>query len=352
MKKKEGISLHLKTKVLCNGNRLFDLNPPDEKTLLWHITSKCNFCCKYCYGSFEGGSYKENFTRRKDAPLRCLLQAVRDLSILGFKRAHICGGEPFLRADIWRFLIECSKNDLQSFVLTNGSFLPRDFSRYFASGIFTNLSFSLDSLKKENNDWLRGHTDDVVENIERVIKLKAQYGVSTELGLYVVVTKRNLFDLKDLVDWAVNVGLNYITLQIVFLPSSHPFYDELVITKSLYPELNDAFEYLKKKEESVRIPGRVLFELTNQFALENSLSAADCFCEQDLNYLFIDGSGNVRRCPSKHILDDRVLGNICKKRLIDMSLRSFQSRRICSELTPDCIGVWEMSYPSTFVNNK
>lgn len=86
------VNLKWKTAILCDGKDIMSLEPPLKKTLLWHITNKCNQSCKYCYGSFTSKSYRETCNNKKDVPLKNLLGTVDDLSTLGFYRAHICGG--------------------------------------------------------------------------------------------------------------------------------------------------------------------------------------------------------------------------------------------------------------------
>ena len=120
-----------KSAILCDGKEVILLDPPMKKTLLWHITNKCNQSCKYCYGSFTAHSYSETSSKKKDVPLEKLLETVDDLSALGFERIHICGGEPFLRDDIWPFLLKLSENDIESFLLTNLTFLPHGFEHCY-----------------------------------------------------------------------------------------------------------------------------------------------------------------------------------------------------------------------------
>ncbi|MCJ7654291.1 MAG: radical SAM protein, partial [Dehalococcoidia bacterium] len=157
-----------KTAILCGNEEVAVLHPPLKKVLLWHITSKCNQSCKYCYGSFDGSSYKAKSKYNRDVPLEKLLKTADGLATLGFHRAYVCGGEPFLRNDIWAFLTRLAHNNIQPFVLTHGKLIPPEFTDYFTSGVFANLSFSLDSINKSYNDWVRGSTSIVIGNIEKI----------------------------------------------------------------------------------------------------------------------------------------------------------------------------------------
>lgn len=321
------------------------LPPPPRRTLLWHLTSSCNMLCRYCYGSFEGGSYRDNLIHGKmDVPLPYLLRTVEDLATLGFERAYMCGGEPFLRKDLWDVLRVCVEQGIERYVLTNGSITPKGFAERFEGGLFSNLSFSLDSLDPLTNDLNRGLTRRITRNIEAVVALRDRVRAQTELGLYVVVTRTNIGQLDSLVDWATSTGLDYVTLQVVYLPESHPFYRELSLQLEDYDTLNGSLEHLLGSNSLRRAPSDSLFEISRQSVMGGKLVARNCFCERELRYLFIDGDGKVRKCPSKHVQPGPPLGNIRVQRLTEMPLDSGSRDRTCTELTADCIGVWEMAH--------
>jgi sulfatase maturation enzyme AslB (radical SAM superfamily) len=206
----------------------------------------------------------------------------------------------------------------------------------------------LGAINKSYNDWVRGSTSIVMGNIEKIAGMKRHYQIPTELGLYAVVTKRNIGYLDELLDWGLATGLDYISLQLVYLPKHHPYYDDLAVTTEYKDRLMPVFEHLKSLGKQIRAPGNTLFEMSFQFLLGSKLSARNCFCERGFCYLFLDGVGNAKRCSSKTGGPTHFLGNICDTRLIDMVPEDCQTDIICSEFSPDCIGVWEMAHPATF----
>jgi len=333
------------TKVLRNKKEVLALEPPRRKTLLWHVTNRCNQSCKYCYGSFGGCSYRAQNRVWRDVPLRKLLQAADDLSSLGFERAYVCGGEPFLRDDIWPLLSRLKKDNVECFVLSNLTFIPKGFERQFARNTMTGLAFSLDSIDIEYNDWIRGNTITVMSNIREVLRMKAKYGVSTELGLYSVITKKGLRYLDPLIDWAADAGLDYVSLQLVYLPTDHPYHDQLTVTSEQREEVMAVLRHLRELGGRCRVPGDTYFELNHQLLLVGDLCAVNCFCEREPRYLFVDGNGNVRQCPCKHKQPGHLVGNIREKRLTEMEMPLGSEGIVCSELSPDCLGVWEMAHP-------
>lgn len=342
--------------IFNESEKIFCCGKPLKKVVLWHITNNCNQECKYCYGSFDkafgktfdGTSYKKKFRKDKEVPLESMLLAIDDFKEFGFKRIHIGGGEPLLRTneEIWEFLEYIRKKDMGSFVLSNLTNLPDYFEEYFISNIFNNFSFSLDSLDEGKNDYLRGNTNKIINNIKEVLKIKEKYDVKTEIGLYVVATQKNIFDLENLINWARTIGINFITIQLVYLPKNHTHYDDLVIREDEHKKyLISFFEKLEKMNDYFKIPGNLLLDLNKRFLKGEKMFVKNCFCGE--SFLFVDGEGNVKRCPAKK-LNNEILGNISEKRLRDFIKLKEYKNEVCKDFSLDCVCLWETVFPSTF----
>lgn len=332
-----------KTYIKENGNPILGLESPIRKVALWHVTKRCNMECKYCYGTFDGLSYKKNILK-KDFELKKMLQLVDFLSKSGINRIHLCGGEPFLYKEFYELLKAIQIAGMESFVLSNLTFLPEYIEEIFAQNVISNLSFSLDSLNIDYNYYVRGSHEVVINNIEKVLQFKKMYASDIELGLYIVATKKNLDYLIELIDWAVQKGINYITLQAVYLPKTHRYYDELSLNKNDLKKIEQVFDYLISFERKIRVSGSLLRFITNVLISKDNLSVENCFVENNSQYYFIDGDGNIKTCTTKN----NIVG--CIK---DDKFPSYENSVIsntCSEFCLDCIGIWEMVYPEE-VNN-
>ena len=330
------------TKILSAGKPILNLAPPIRKVALWHVTKRCNMECKYCYGTFNGSSYKNNI-RGDDFQISIMLKVVKFLSESRINRIHLCGGEPFLYKDFYKLLEEVNKYGMESYVLSNLTFLPEYVEKLFKYDLISSLSFSLDSLNKDYNLYIRGAHDIVINNVKKIIDLKQKYNSNIELGLYVVVTKKNLIYLKSLIDWAIESGINYITLQAVYLPKTHKFYDELSLTNENLINLQNSFNYLLTMKNKIRVSGNLLRFITSELLSKDNLCVENCFVETNSQYYFIDGNGNIKTCTTK----EKKIGCICD--LPDIKNKN-KSEKICNDFCLDCIGIWEMVYPEE-VNN-
>lgn len=329
----------MKTYIKQNGNPILELASPIRKVALWHVTKRCNMECKYCYGTFGGFSYKRNILE-KDFDLDKMTRLIEFLRNSGIDRIHLCGGEPFLHNNFYEILRAIHETGMESFVLSNLTFLPNYAENLFSENIISNLSFSLDSLDRNYNYYVRGAHEAVIDNFRKILQYKEKYNSNIELGLYVVATKKNLDYLYELIDWAVEKGINYITLQAVYLPKKHRYYNELSLTQEDLNKLKHVFEYLTSYGDRIRISGSLLKFITDILISKEKLNVENCFVEQDSQYYFIDGDGNIKTCTTK----ENIICNITDLKL-PFCIKKTAASKVCSDFCLDCIGIWEMMYP-------
>jgi MoaA/NifB/PqqE/SkfB family radical SAM enzyme len=334
-------------KVLREGVEVQAFPEPQHRWVLWHVTGNCNFECIYCYGSFEGKSYKATYDPKLDVPIEYLLRAADDIASLGFNYVHINGGEPFMRRDIWRLIERLYYLGVQPFLLTNASFLPARFEENFSQGWLKNLAFSLDALAPLYNDYVRSDTEQVIANIETIANLKARHNVDTELGLYVVLTRLNIDLVPPLLDWARSVGIGYINVQAVYLPEHHPRHAELSLTAQERLAALSLLEQLRGMRSDIRTSSDVLISLTDHLLAGGNVAVRDCFCGQD--FLFIDWKGNIVGCPCGLPSARQSLGNIRERSLMQILEDNGRSAHaddgeVCPITTLDCLGMYEMAY--------
>lgn len=329
----------MKTYIKQNGNPILGLEPPIRKVALWHVTKRCNMECKYCYGTFNGSSYKKQILQ-KDFNLEKMLQVVDFLNKAGINRIHLCGGEPFLYKEFYELLEAIYITGMESYVLSNFTFLPEYVQTLFSRNLISNLSFSLDSLNKDYNYFIRGAHDTVISNIEKVLQYKCKYNSNIELGLYIVATRKNLDYLIQLIDWAIQKGINYITLQAVYLPKTHKQYNELSLNHDDLEKIKQTFDYLVSKEDKIRVSGSLLRFITNALISKDNLTVENCFVEHNSQYYFIDGDGNIKTCTTKK----NIVGCVADEKF-PSCVNGNPVNSICSDFCLDCIGIWEMVYP-------
>jgi len=335
--------------VLYDGDNIISsLGPALKRWVIWHVTRGCNIECDYCYGSFAGTSYKKDFISINDVPISRMLGIADEISQLGFEYVHLNGGETFLRRDIWKLIEKLAQNKIKTWALTNATFIQKGFEENFSKGYLHTLAFSLDSIRPEYGNYVREKTESVISNVEHIADLKKKENIATRLGMYVVLTKKNLHLVEELFDWAINIGVEYINMQTVYLPPTHKFFNELSFSGSDYDEIMEKFSSLKKKRASISTSSNALLRLTDFMFTHQNTSAKSCFANRG-DYLYIDGFGNVYGCPSKPPAANKILGNIKEESLLNLYKSiDLMDQRKCPFVSLDCLGMYEMAYQSDY----
>ncbi len=182
--------------------------PPEY--LILDITHRCNLSCNIC-------------EIRKDASREELSTAeVKDLigqaAGMGVKEFVLSGGEAFLRDDIFQLLEYVKEKRYSVGILTNGIILDEPFVGrllpYLVSGTLS-LSISLDSLKPEIHDDIRGAKgsfDKTVRGLKILSSLKKEHP-SVNFNVISIILNRNLEELSGLLDFLKSLDVNSIQLQ-------------------------------------------------------------------------------------------------------------------------------------------
>jgi MoaA/NifB/PqqE/SkfB family radical SAM enzyme len=335
--------------LLYDGdNVVASLGSAHNKWVIWHVTRGCNIECDYCYGSFAGTSYKKDFIPSNDIPVSRMLEIADEISKLGFEYVHLNGGETFLRRDIWSLIERLAQNKIKTWALTNATFVQKEFEENFSKGYLHTLAFSLDSIRPEYGNYVRDKTEAVISNVKRIAELKKKENVTTRLGMYVVLTKKNLNLVEELFDWAIDLGIEYINMQPVYLPPTHKLFNELCFSDSDHNDVMEKLSSLKKKRALINTSSNALLTLTDFMFTHQKTSAGSCFANRG-DYLYIDGFGNVYGCPSKPPSANKILGNIKDDSLLTL-YRSIDllDQRKCPFVSLDCLGMYEMAYQSDY----
>ncbi len=323
--------------LIRNSFAEVEVPSPKRKCALWHITSRCNSNCIYCYGTFDGSSYLAQNSIAREASFEDICNGIAFLAKKGLEVVHICGGEPFLRDDLEDIIAQFNNNGINVCLLSNFSFWPQSIDVMLKKGMIKMISTSIDSNIIEINNRTRLYGDNALANIKHVLQLRKEYFLSYDVGIYSVLTKYNLKFAYDLIDWAIENGINYITLQPVYLPDNHPRYKDLSIDRSQYSDLSKIFDYLNDKKDKIQSTGQVMQKIISMQYLGSDNIAYNCFGLNGL-YYFIDGEGTIKSCPIRK----EVLGRIQDLEQVQNIQKTTST---CNKLCMDCIGSWEIMYP-------
>jgi MoaA/NifB/PqqE/SkfB family radical SAM enzyme len=164
--------------------------------ILLNITYRCCLRCQMC-DIWKSPTIEELSLGEWQ---RILLEFTRWLP-RGFY-IHFTGGEPFLRDDCVELLCFAAAQEIRTLVNTNGFLIDEMLAKRIAQSGLKYLVISLDGIRAETVDSLRGVAG-AYERITTAIQLVNAYKPRGMLvGISAVITERNLDELIPLVQWA------------------------------------------------------------------------------------------------------------------------------------------------------
>ncbi len=172
--------------------------------VVWNFTNSCNLNCKHCYQN--AGSHTEIF--KEELTLEEKFKVVDQLIEGGVSFLAFSGGEPLIHKDFWE-VAKRANQKIHISVATNGTILeevaPRLSQEFQSCALFV----SLDSLDKRKHDKFRG-MEGAWERTIRGIKTALQYK-NLQVGINTAVTKQNLSELEDIINFARDLGCSSFT---------------------------------------------------------------------------------------------------------------------------------------------
>lgn len=139
---------------------------PDEATpvglhhdffIQWHLTERCNLRCSHCY---QGGEEQTelSFDEIRDVltEIREMLRQWSETYDISFSSSYnITGGEPFLRSDFFRILEEIASQQIDIYLLTNGTLIDQDAAKRLSALGVRGVQVSIDG-PQDIHDRIRG----------------------------------------------------------------------------------------------------------------------------------------------------------------------------------------------------
>jgi len=172
------------------------------------VTNYCNLNCIMC---FKRGLPKQTY---KHMSLELFKKILDDIKPIG----GVCFvglGEPLLNPDFFYMLLEAKKRGLGINMVTNGTFLNKEWSNALIKMRVNKISISLDAATKDTYDKIRknGNWDRVLENIRTLVEERKNFGSqSTYIRLDFVGMKNNIHELPEFVDLTKKLGADGITM--------------------------------------------------------------------------------------------------------------------------------------------
>jgi MoaA/NifB/PqqE/SkfB family radical SAM enzyme len=165
-----------------------------------HITNRCNMACRHCM--FRSSPHAAAELSPNDCSR--IIQEARDL---GCRLFFFTGGEPFVSESFFTSVEEVFQaRDTHVVVLTNLSLISecQDRLQKFPHDRF-HFQVSLDGLK-ENHDAMRG-----AHAFHRLChNLNTLKGLNFPVTLSMTVTRKNVHEMEEIVDFAAHSGISNI----------------------------------------------------------------------------------------------------------------------------------------------
>ncbi len=333
-------------------------------TLLWALRSPCNLGCRYCYfGTVED---------HRDAPLtqpgtlshlaRTDLAQDEVFSFAGglgesaVGRVFLAGGEPLIWPPVLDLIATLKHAGIQVVVCTNGIPLNRPHITTAILDLDVDaVSVSLDSADPAHNDtWrpARNHRDGWDQVLSGVRALLSARGPRPhpKVGIYAVITRRNLADITAVPALAAQLGCDYAVPQPIALDPDHPLHPELSLRAADIPALTGALDRLYTAGLPLRLPDLTYPGQVAATVRESAGLVRGCFGGHTLFFLQPDGS--IWDCPSS--LRIAATPPAARRSVRDAPAPALFGPPRCANDCPlfsgDCVNMWPLMGFDSFLH--
>jgi MoaA/NifB/PqqE/SkfB family radical SAM enzyme/ubiquinone/menaquinone biosynthesis C-methylase UbiE len=194
-----------------------------------HISNRCNLACTHCMFKSSPRATEELSDAESST---IIIQALA----LGCKIFYFTGGEPLMSKAFFKRAEDILKfSDTHVVVLTNGAFFTSKMDKLREMPLDRlHFQVSVDGLEK-SHDEIRGKS--AYKNLEK--NIKAAIDSELLLTLSMVVTKKNVSEMKDVVRFAANHGVFNLHYLWVF-NKGNANNDMFIEPEDIFPHLIEA----------------------------------------------------------------------------------------------------------------
>lgn len=282
------------------------------------VTDRCNFRCMYCLPETEAA---ENFYRERwatvvnPAPIVRTWQPKQNIlsfeeierlarlgAELGIQKLRITGGEPLLRRDLEQLIARLSAiPGIEDLAMTTNGFLFQQKARALREAGLKRVSFSCDSLDRENFKRMTGR--DGLEELLASIRLAKELGFAPVKMNAVIIRGINDHEIESLVEFAIRESIALRFIEFMPLDSGRAWQREMVVPGS---------EILKRLASFSLVPvvSANKSETAKRWRVENSEAeigiiapVSEPFCGH-CNRLRLTADGKLRTCLFSRIEHD------------------------------------------------
>ena len=199
------------------------------------LTDRCNFRCLYCLPETEAAQnfYRGHWAHLPDSapivqqwvPRSNLLsfeeieRTVRLAAAFGIQKIRLTGGEPLLRHDVEQLVARVAAiPGITDLAMTTNGFLFRQKARALRDAGLRRVSFSLDSLDRDNFKKMTGR--DGLEEVLHAISLAQELGFDPVKVNAVIIRGINDHEVGALAEFARERNLSFRFIEFMPLDSA------------------------------------------------------------------------------------------------------------------------------------
>jgi cyclic pyranopterin phosphate synthase len=275
------------------------------------LTDRCNFRCLYCLPETEAA---QNFYRGRWANLpdsKPILQEwvpksnlltfeeierVVRLSVgLGIQKIRLTGGEPLLRQDLEKLIARIAGiPGLTDLAMTTNGFLFPQKARALRDAGLQRLSFSLDSLDRENFKKITGR--DGLSLVLESIRIAQELGFNPVKVNAVVIRGLNDHEVEGLAQFGKERGLAMRFIEFMPLDSARAWLKELVVPgHELLQRLGNRFDLRPVTDSNVSSTSKRWRFADSAGEVGIIAPVSEPFCGH-CNRLRLTADGKIRTC--------------------------------------------------------
>ena len=232
---------------MSSNRSLVDSHGRVLRDLRVSLTDRCNFRCLYCLPETEAA---QNFYRghwahlpnstpivQQWVPRSQLLsfeeidRIVRLAVQLGIRKIRLTGGEPLLRSDVETLVARIAAiPGIEDLAMTTNGFLFADKAKALRAAGLKRVSFSLDSLNRDNFRKITGR--DGLASVLASIQLAQELGFDPVKVNAVVIRDINHQELESLAEFAREKNLSLRFIEFMPLDSARAWQKDMVVPGS------------------------------------------------------------------------------------------------------------------------
>ena len=271
---------------------------PIPQKISMKFTNNCNLKCQVCDIWKESRPKELTTDQWKDAISKIY-------AWLGPYHLDIAGGEPLLRNDIEELISFCGDLGISTALLSNGTLITESRAQKLIGSGLDNINISLDSLKPEVYDSLRG-IPGTHQKVIKALKLLKKHRSLREkpLGICIatIIMTDNLEELPQIVEFVKQGGSDSICFQALD-NNFHADYDPKWYDKNRHwikdlDKLNKTIDkIIEMKVNNYPISNPVeQLEHMKQYFCDPDRFVSELKCKSGEKNLIIDSDGGTKLC--------------------------------------------------------